>query len=393
MDERVEAGLELLRSGRCTSVVQAARNANCARATLNEYWLKERHGEPAAAKEIVIDGDLPSSWTPEKLLREHGLDPEEWVIVRVRVNRWDDPNDPKQQLRFDVVPREAILELKPPDPAKWKPPAKPRRKANKDRRKIIVCGDHHAPHHDRTLHKLFLQWLEDERPDEGILLGDLLDFHSISRHRDREGFSQPVNECLQAAFNLLRDYRHASPDTRWTMLRGNHDDRLYFQIIDNARGLHQITAADDEVPALSLRRLLHLDELGIELVDEEWERAKAKITRRFTARHGYTSSKNSTEQMLSKLAHSTVQGHTHRLSVRYRTEHDDTDPEEPTQTRLGAEAGCMCEIGEGLGYCTQPDWQQGALLVHAWADEDFHAEPLIYVPGRLLAPGGKRYAA
>ena len=348
------------------------------------------HEDGTASLVSDVANQPPAPWKPEQLLEVHGLDPKDWEIVRVRGNRWGEPDEPKHQLRVDVIPRSLLLSV--PDPGNWTPPPKPKKRKHSPR-SIVLCGDHHAPHHDRTLHKLFCEWLADELPDEGVLLGDLMDFATISRHRERDGFAQPVNDGLQAALEILLDYRHASPDTRWSMLRGNHDDRLYHQLIDNARGLHQIQAADDDVPALSLRRLLHLDDLGVELIDEDWDRGKVKITRRFTARHGYTSAKNSTEQMLSKLAHSTVQGHTHRLSLRYRTEHDDEDRKLPTATRLAGEAGCMAEIKDGLGYTNDPDWQQGALLCHAWDDDDFHISPLIYVPGRLLAPGGKRYTA
>jgi hypothetical protein len=47
------------------------------------------------------------------------------------------------------------------------------------------------------------------------------------------------------------DYRHASPNTRWTMKRGNHDQRLYNAMVDNVRALHKVQAADDDIPALS----------------------------------------------------------------------------------------------------------------------------------------------
>ena len=358
---------------------------------------KYEHADGTASLVSDAVNQPPAPWKPEDLLRVHGLDPKEWEIVRVRGNRWGEPDEPKHQLRVDVIPRSLLLSV--PDPGKWTPPPKPKKRRGKGPRSIVICGDHHAPHDDRVLHKLFCEWLADEKPDEGVLLGDLMDFASISRHRPREGFAQAVNECLARGLEILQDYRHSSPDTQWYLLRGNHDDRLPHQILDNTPGLHAIKPGggvdvdgnEDERDALNMRRLLYLDELGIKLVDEDWDRGKVKITRRFTARHGYTAAKNSTEQMLSKLAHSTVQGHTHRLSLRYRTEHDDESKSEPTSTRLAGEAGCMAEIKDGLGYTNDPDWQQGALLCHAWPDDDFHLSPLVYVPGRLLAPGGKRY--
>lgn len=399
MDDRLLAGLELLRSGRCSSVTQAARNSGCARSTLQEYWKNERDGV-VKPTEIVVDNP-PSSWTPDKLLREHGLDPDEWIIVRIRVNRWDDPDDPKHQLRFDVVPRKLLIQA--PDPSEWKPPRKPKkRRESAAPRKVVICGDHHAPHFDKTLHALFLQWLEDEQPDEGVLLGDLLDFSAISRHRRGKNHAPAdVNECLRSALQILLDYRHASPDTFWTLLPGNHDDRLEHLQIDNAPGLYEVAPGggmsidgeEDETSALSLRRLLYLDELGIDLIAEDFNRAKYLLGRKITLRHGYMSSKNASASMLSKVTRSTVQGHTHRLRLVYKTEHDEHDEAQPTVTRVGAEAACMAEIKDSLGYGDEEDWQQGFLVAHLWPDDDFTLAPVPYVPGRLLAPNGRRYRA
>ena len=192
-----------------------------------------------------------------------------------------------------------------------------------------------------------------------------------------------------AGFEILRDYREVCPDAVIRFKRGNHSERLRHLIIDNARGLHNVTPADETTPALSLERLLHLDKLHIEYIDVEWDQAKTLLSPKLAARHGFSTAKNAGDKMLSSLTRSTVQGHSHRLSLTMRTEHDD-DPDEPTSTRLAAEVGCMCEIHEGLGHAVDPNWQQGLMMVHIWPDGDFHLTPYFYVPGRLLGPG-KRY--
>jgi hypothetical protein len=397
---------ELLRRVGQKGMTQVAIDLGISRGALQHHVAKVRAGraeteQPGITQHedgratVVSDADLPKAWTPEQLLRESGLDINEWKIVRTRVNRWGSPDDPKYQVRVDVVPIAILIQL--PDPKGWTPPPKPKKaRPTKDKPiKVVVCGDHHAPHHDKNLHKVFCKWLADEKPEAGILLGDLLDAATVSRHRPRDQWSQGLNEGLRAAFELLMDYRHASPDTQWTLLPGNHDARIQHAVIDKVSGLHNLTAADDDVPALSLRRLLHLDDLGIDFAgdsDADWDNAKAPISKRLVARHGVSTSKNATQVMLNKLARtSTIQGHSHRMGIDYSTQHDEVDLEEPTSTRMGAEAGCMCEIKDGLGYTVQPDWQQGALLNWVYPNGDFLTAPLVYVPGRLLAPNGKRY--
>lgn len=389
LDPKVEKALELLRAGRCKSVVQAARNAGAARSTVQEHWLAEQRGEPKAATQITVDGDLPSSWTPEKLLREHGLDPEQWVIARIRVNRWDDPNDPKHQLRFDVVPKEAVVRIEPPDPSKWKAP-KTRRAKNADPLRAVVISDHHAPHHEKTFHRLFLDYLADEKPDIIDVNGDLLDFPTISRHRERESHQSSVNDCLQAGFEILADYRSVCPNAQIRYKRGNHSERLRTYLMDNARALHNITGANEELPALSLQRLLRLDELKVEYIDEEWEQAKTKLSPKLTTRHGFTTSKsNGAGAILDRLTGSTVQGHDHRLWMALRTEHE----EDALRVRMAMSAGCACEIPGGLAYAVDPDWQNATAAFDIYPDGDFHPRVGVYMNGRFLAPNGRRYTA
>ena len=340
--------------------------------------------------------NLPAgaNWTPEALLKQVGLNPDEWRItnVKARGGHWGNPEDPNSQVRLELSVVPLALPFRFPDPADWKPLPKPKVKREQKERvhTAVVISDHHAPHEDRTFHQLFCTFLKDEQPDLIEVNGDLLDFSDISRHRPREGWNQSVNECLSAAYSILRDYREACPDSVIRLKRGNHDERLHHALIDNLKQLHKVMAPGEEVPALSLRRLLHLDHLHIEYVDEEWDRAKTRIGKRLTAMHGYTTSRNASEQMLTKLSGSTVQGHTHRLSLQYRTTHH---ADAGTETRLAGECGCACEISDGLGYALDPNWAQGAMLVKTWPDDDFTIAPVVYLPGRLLLPDGRRYVA
>lgn len=420
-DAKVENALELLRSGRCKSADQAARNAGAHREAVREAWRAERDGEgPAGAGAtpqddgsiIIVSTPTPDTTeTPESLLERHGIDLAEYVIARVKANCWDAMTSDKasgdnrivtmRQLTVQVVPKTGLIQA--PDPGDWTPPPAPRtrKRAGDEPRKVVICGDHHCPHEDRTLHRLFLEFLADERPDEGVILGDLMDFSSISRHRRGKKIAPAdVNACLKAALGVLQDYRHASPDTHWTLLPGNHDDRLDHIQIDNTPAAYDIKPGggvdlegNETNTALSVRELLFLDELGVDAIFEDFNRAKYLLGRKITLRHGYLSGKNASTNMLNKITRSTVQGHTHRLRLIYKTEHDEHDEEQPTVTRVAAEAACMAEIKDSLYYGDEEDWQQGFLLAYLWPDDDFTLAPAVYAPGRLLSPNGRRYTA
>lgn len=372
----------------------------------------KREGIPSAkAADAIAPGDvktftldnLPAGaeWTPERLLEKLGLNPEEWRItnVKARGGHWGDPSDPSSQIRLEVSVVPLFTQaIKLPQLENWTPLPKPKKRKGKGPKTTVVCGDQHAPHHDQTLHRLFCEFLADEKPDAIEINGDLLDFADISRHRQmpRSGpagdypFTNTVNECLQAGFNVLHDYRRAAPNAAIRMQFGNHTQRLYYALVDNLKGLYDITAANEDVPALSLRKLLHLDELHVELVEADWEHARSRVNRRLTVLHGYSISKNPGEKMLNELTGSTLQGHSHRMSLNYRTSHH---PDDGTETRLAGECGCMCEIESGLGYAQSPNWNQGFMLVKSWPNDDFTVAPAVYFPGRLLIPDGRRYEA
>jgi len=338
--------------------------------------------------------------SPDKLLKRIGLNPDEWVVtnVKAREGTWGSVENPNEQLRLEVSVRPVLGGFKVPTLENWTPLPKPKARKGKGPKTTVVCGDQHVPHHDKVLHRLFCQFLEEEQPDSIEINGDLLDFADISRHRQmpKSGpagnyqFTNTVNECLQAGFNVLHDYRLAAPNAQIRMQFGNHTARLYYALVDNLKGLYDITAANEDVPALSLRKLLHLDELHVELIEQDWEQATSRVNRRLTVLHGYSTTKQPGEKMLNELTGSTLQGHSHRISLNYRTSHH---PDDGTETRLAGECGCMCEIEGGLGYAKTPNWNQGFMLVKAWEDDDFVVSPVVYLPGRLLIPDGRRYDA
>jgi hypothetical protein len=354
-----------------------------------------------AAKNTHVIEDLPpgAELSAEKLLRRVGLDPAEWKItnIKAREGTWGDPSNPNEQIRLEVT----VAPLKPPiympDLTGWKPLPKPKPRKRKAGRplRVFSIGDHHAPRHDKTFHALVVRWLRDHQPDEIHVNGDLLDFPSVSRHRTEDDFNHDVNECLRGAHHILRDYRDACPDARITYLRGNHCERLRLYLHDNAPEAKEVRPGGDpdETPWHDLRRLLWLDELHVEYIDQVWEQAKRPIGKRLTARHGFSTSPSAGKVMLDKLSGSTLQGHDHRFFMTLRTRHTG-DPDNPIEVRLAMSGGCACEIPGGLGYVNggEPDWQNAAVAVDVYDDGDFYASPMIYVPGRMLTREG-RYTA
>ena len=327
-------------------------------------------------------------------LRSRGLDPDEWVVIRCVVNTWGPVDEQNKQLKVTLRPRLDVL-LRP---AREMPLPKVRpatlAKAKDKPRLVVFVGDEQAPYHDRQLHELFCQWLAHNKPDEAVHLGDLMDLPTLSRHRPNPEWNAGPQECIQAGYDILRGYREASPDTHWTALPGNHDERIRDYQLQRAPELFGIRAADleeiERAALHSLPSLLHFSQLEIQWAgnDADYEHAQVDVSPELVARHGFITGNNSAERTVRKLGLSVVVGHTHRQVVTYVTE----ERRRESLTMLGVEAGCMCRIEGGLGYVVNPAWQNGFYAANVWPDGSFGGEHGRYQDG-VLTWRDQRYEA
>lgn len=311
------------------------------------------------------------------LLRDRGLNPDDWLIERATVNEWDSNagRDPDSGDPVKITLRQLKVHLKRKAPLDWLFPAvevarryvpKPSRATKKKDRLAVVCGDQQAPYQDKGLHRAFLRWLTDVQPQLGALAGDTIDNPTISRHSDRPRWNATPQGCIDTGFSVLSDYRDASPNTAWKKLRGNHDYRLESELLTRAERMFGLKPADipgrEGVAAYSLRNLLHLDELGIELIGfegDKWEVAEMTLAPGIVVCH-----KLPTKEKANRMGRTVLAGDSHRQNVRSVTFWDGDEP----RTETLVEVGCMCEIREGLGYVKHPDWQAGFATVAISAD-------------------------
>jgi hypothetical protein len=341
--------------------------------------------------------------TDVQLLEQEELDPAEWLVQGVVKNHWEGPSQ-DGTVTYHQQKVHAVKKRPPEDQivaartkgVKYKPRiAKPYK--NKTRL-IVVCGDQQAPFHDPQLHKLFCGWLAQNKPQMGIALGDKVDFPDISQHRLDPENTAIVNECIQAGYDLFRDYRAASLNTDWQLMPGNHDLRIRNILLDkpSIQPLYGVKSADTEngpgQTALGLEHLLRLDELGITYVDPHgpYELAQVNISEHLAVRHGWIVRKGSGQSALATLdhlGHSIITGHTHRQSLVHHTRHE---IDGQTRTLVAAEAGCMCRVDQSVqdgrrwpNFVTSPDWQQGFCTVELWPDGGFKLDLATYVNGSL----------
>jgi hypothetical protein len=325
------------------------------------------------------------------MLARRGLDSGEWIVLRARVNEWGGPDgQDNAQLRVELAPRLGLL--LPARSDGWQAPPRPERSTTESEL-VVFLGDHHAPHHDEHLHAGVCEWLREFQPARGVILGDLLDLDTLSRHRRTPEWTAEVQTTLDAGYSILRSYVEASPGTRWQMLDGNHEERLRNSVLDHLSQVFGVTRAkaereEEEHAVLSTPYLLRLDELGVEWhpAGASYEHAQINVTSELAARHGWIAKKGSGASALTTIDHlrySVVIGHTHRQAIVHHTAHSiDGEP----KTLLGCEAGTLAAIKGGLGYATAPDWQQGFAVAHVYGGTPglFKVDLATYVDGTLL---------
>ena len=364
-NDKIEAALRELRKDPSLSVSRAARDGGVNRRTLQDHWSKEKPVELSVASPKGSD-----------VLEAGGLDPDEWAVQKIVATT----TDAEPTVRVTAVPRTSV-DLAAT--ARFTVP-KPR-KAQKADRSVVIFGDPHAPHQDPALNEAVLSFLSDEQPDFIGITGDGGDYTSVSAHPATPEYRQDIRACNQGVHDWAAGIRSAAPDAEIVMMTGNHDARIELFIQRHVPQLLGLVPANSEVPSYDLRTLWDLDPLGIDLIDD-WKTGSYRITPSLTMRHGYLTTANAGEQMLNKHGRSSVQGHDHRLWARFKTRHD------PYDVRAAFSAGTLAVVEpDGLGYEPEPNWQQGMLVGHAWADGDFALAPAPFVGGKLLLPDGRRY--
>lgn len=261
----------------------------------------------------------------------------------------------------------------------WKRP--PLKKPKKQKSQlIVVCGDVHAPKQDNELEKKFESWLATNQPDRAINLGDLAENAGTSRWRNRPG--QPSEqECVDGGYRWLKSKIHASPDTEWDWIEGNHDLRTEQYTADNAPVTAGLARAETAQPVLAVEHLYRLDELRVKY-HRGYPLAKVKLSDHLVIAHGGAVKKGAGASALANLekrGFSIVTGHTHRLAIVFKTVLDSDDS---PSTLCGAETGTMKKI-EPESFDVAPDHQNGFVTITLFPDGQFHIEPALYSGGTL----------
>lgn len=209
------------------------------------------------------------------------------------------------------------------------------------KRKFLVISDLHVPYHNVRAIDKALQLGLTNQCEELIILGDMLDFHKVSKYRHSKSAPE-IEEEIEIAKECLRNFSWQF--RKMYFVPGNHEDRLAAYIIDNAPSL---TGLEE----LRLNRLLDLESLNCDYVEGFIHCGD------MTFLHGHEcriSGMDPARKLFGKMKKSAICGHLHRPDSYY--------------TRDGAGNLLQCHVLGHLGesqpeFMPRNDWQHGCAIV------------------------------
>lgn len=139
---------------------------------------------------------------------------------------------------------------------------------------------------------------------------------------------------------------------------------------------------------MHVRNLLHLDALGVELIepDGNYTHAQHWIAPKLAVRHGWLTGANTADKSLRNVDYSMIVFHTHRQTIVQRTIHT---ADGGTRQQFGVVGGAMCRIPGGIGFAVDPNWQNGFVTAWVWPDGTFKID-LADIHNRVLTWNGHR---
>jgi predicted phosphodiesterase len=211
--------------------------------------------------------------------------------------------------------------------------------------RFVCLPDSHGYLADWKAVEAALAFVRYYKPVRIFLLGDHVDFASISRFDKPATDIARIGEDIEALGRFLKGVRESAPDAKVDYLKGNHEVRF-----ERFLWKHQEAAAMLKATGMDLPRFLNLSEYGVNWVEsgtlEVNDRLLVKHGHMVRMRSGYTATGELERQGISGIS-----GHTHRLGQVYK------------RNRLGmltwVESGCLCKYDPDYMEGQLSDWCQG----------------------------------
>lgn len=343
----------------------------------------------------LVSADNPrgtGARTPEDLLREAGLDPDDWIYTFEK-GAWDALAGDGQVTTLERI---GIRAMRKPEllmrrvlPEGWEAPiaARPLHEHRRPLKKVLI-PDPHVPLHEPQLIEAIIAYLEDhaDEIDEVIFLGDVSDASPFKRHTGNPRTDCTVEEHQVATVELLARVRRAVPGAKISWILGNHDLWHIQRIREQMPQYEQLRrpiingteVTWEEFELLSVRSIFALDDLRVDVIEAkgEYHDGTLAVMDDLVALHGVATGVHAAiKEQAGWEGTSVVQAHAHKAEITAITKRLPNGTE--TQ-RYAINAGTSAR--RDLGYSHKRDCAQCFLLITHWEDERWHPELALFDP-------------
>jgi len=233
----------------------------------------------------------------------------------------------------------------------------------------ICLSDVHAPYQDDVAIATACRFIKWYKPHNIFLLGDIIDFYSISSFmKDPE--KMDLQEESDQAKIFFSSIRGVAPKANIVMTLGNHCNRLdkYLWLHPELRKMRMFQ---------SISNLLDLEKFKIKCLD----RKDRLIYNNIKLEHGDVVRKHSAysaKAQMEKRGMTGISGHTHRLGSHYL--------KNESGFYAWYENGCLCDLDPE--YVDEPNWQQGFTVInHSRTGDRFDINQICITDGKLSFMG------
>jgi len=212
-------------------------------------------------------------------------------------------------------------------------------------RKTLVLSDIHFPFENTNALHRAMELGVKEKVEQIILLGDIIDFHSISRFK-KDPQSRNLKKELQRTRQFFFRLRHLFPKAKIVFMAGNHELRLTAYLWDKAEEF-------SDLEELTLASLLHFKKYDIiNNVKDTLKIGDLTLLHGHTLKGTLSTYPSRTGYIAAKT--SILFGHCHRASF-YETR------DVNNKTYKSYSLGCLCQLS--ADYSIHNEWTAGCALV------------------------------
>jgi predicted phosphodiesterase len=226
-----------------------------------------------------------------------------------------------------------------------------------------------------ALHKYMTRNGKDIR--EVVLLGDVMDFDLISHHnRDnlRATQSKRIDKEYEYAGDQLDILRGLAPNAKFTLIEGNHDERIE-RYIDANPALEG---------SLELQTGLQLIQRKIRFV-RFWSKGEVYKIGKATFIHGLYTTQYHARKHVEAYGTNIFYGHTHDVQSFSKELHG------KDKTIVGQSLGCLCKYDQRYMRGKPSKWQQAFGVFHFLPDGHFSYNVVRIFKHRFVGPDGVVY--